>query len=62
MKTLISQIIATGKHHVPYGQGNSFPDALMKIEDEVFNLIFAMSKCHHPIRISNALQLINDLI
>ena len=34
----------------------------MKIEDEVFNLIFAMSKCHHPIRISNALQLINDLI
>ena len=34
----------------------------MKIEDEVCNIITAMSKFHHPIRVSNALQLINDLI
>ena len=58
-KTLISQRIATAKHHVPYGQGNGFPYPLLKIEDEVCNLIIAISKCNHPIRVSNALQLIN---
>ena len=33
-KTLISQIIATSKHRVPYGQGNAFISLLLKIEDE----------------------------
>ena len=54
-KTLTSQRIATAKHHVTYGQGNSFPSPLLKIEDEVCNLIIAMSNCHHPIRVFNAL-------
>ena len=62
MKTLISQIIATIKHHVTYVQGNGFPYPLLKIEDEVWNITIAMSKCHHTIRASNELQLINDLI
>ena len=61
-KALISQIIASVKHHVPYGQGKYFPYQLLKIEDEVFNIIIAVSKCHHPIIVSNVLQLINDLI
>ena len=61
-KTLISKIIATAKHHVSYGKGNSFPSLLLKIEDEFYNLIIAMSKCHHPTRVSNTLKLINDLI
>ena len=58
-KTLISQIIATGKHHLHYGQGGGFTYPLLKIEDEVFNLIITISKCHHPIRVYNALQFIN---
>ena len=62
MKTLISQIIVTGNHHVPYGRDNCFPDPLLKIEDEFYNLIIEMSKCHHPIRFPNELQLINGLI
>ena len=33
--TFISQIIATGKHNVKYGQGNGFPYPLLKIEVEV---------------------------
>ena len=57
MKTLISQLIATGKHHVPYGRGNGFPSPLLKIENEVCNLIIAMSKCYHPIRVSNSLNI-----
>ena len=61
-KTLISKIIVTDKHHIPYGQGNGFPSPLLKIEDEVCNLIITMSKCHHPIRVFNSLQFINDLI
>ena len=59
---LISQRIATSMHHVPCVQGNGFPDPLLKIEDEVCNLIIEMSKCHRPIRVYNALQFINDLI
>ena len=62
MKTLISQIIATVKHHVTYGQGNGFPYPLLKIEDEVLNITIAMSKCHHTIIVYNELHLINDLI
>ena len=62
MKTLISQGIAIAKHHVPYGKGNGFPYVLLKIEDEVCNLIIKISKCHHPVRVSNAFQLINDLV
>ena len=61
-KTLISQRIETTKHNVIQGQGNGFPSPLLKIEDSIFNLIIAISKCHHPIRVSNALKLINDLI
>ena len=61
-KTLISLRITTDEHHVPYGQGNGFPSLFLKIEDEFLNLIISMSKCHHPIRVSNTLQLINDLI
>ena len=51
-----------GKNHVPYGQGNGFPYIFLKIDDEVCNIIIAMSKCHHLIRVSNTLQFFNDLI
>ena len=61
-KTLIWQRISTAKHHVPYGQGNGFPYPLMKIDDEVCNLIIAISKFHHTIIVSNALKLINYII
>ena len=61
-KILISQRVATTKHHVPCVQGNGFPYPFMKIEDEVFNLIIKMSKCYHTIRVSKSLKLINDLI
>ena len=61
-KTLISQIISTAKHHVTYVKGIGFPSLMLKIEYEVCNLITAMSNCHHPIRVSNSLQLINDLV
>ena len=59
-KTLISQIIVTDKHRVPYGQGSGFPAPLLKIENEVCNKIFAISKFHYPIRVSNLIQLINE--
>ena len=61
-KTLITQRIAAGKHYAPYGQVKSFSDLLLKIEYEFFNIIVAMSKFRHPIRVSNKIQLINDLI
>ena len=61
-KALISQIIATAKHHVPHGQGNGFTSPLLKIEYEVCNLIIEMSKCHHPITVFNTLNFINNLI
>ena len=60
-KTLLSQRLSTGNHRVPYGQGKGFPAPLLKTKD-FFNLIIAVSKCYHPIRVSNALQLINILI
>ena len=60
--TMISQGIATDKNRVPYGKGNSFPSLLLKIEDEVLDLIISMPKCHHPIRAFNAPQLVNAII
>ena len=51
-----------GPRHSQYGNGNSFPSLLMKIEYEVFKLIIAMPKCQHSIRVPNALQYINELV
>ena len=62
MKTLISQIVDTTNHHVLYGQCDSFLSPLPKKKYEVCNLIIEMSKCHHPIRVYNGLQLINDMV
>ena len=62
METLISQRIATGKHCVSYRQGNSFQIRCCKLKMKFAILIIAMSKCHHPSRLYNSLQLISDLI